>query len=1017
MTAGARAKNKVMTPPDDGFHYRVGSLARFFGGTGLREVALSNNLLRLTWADDRSEVFVPEEILPPVRRGGGFFWCTVRFEDVTGTQFRLGGIPHEQATALVRILESWIAPARARYFANVDTDLTAVEARLSRLLGESRFVRRSQVETATSTLQEVCQRLARPLAAPDRPESLRHRHAALKEALANLPARVLVANERFIAAEMNRHQRLFDTVEAKPLTAAQRRACVIDDDHNLVLAGAGTGKTSVMIGRVGYTLSAGLAEASAILMVAYNRDAAREMRERAATRLAGIAGAEALTIKTFHALGKEILAEVDGKQPSVSPLAEDESKLHGFITRLLDESLKEPEYAAKFIEYGFDLHQPHRSLFDFKNMEEYERELARLDLRTLQDERVKSHEELRIANFLARNGVEYAYERPFPIRTADRQHRQYRPDFTIERSVTESGEVLGPLFLEHFGVDRQGNPPPFFNEAQAATYRAGVEWKRRICKEHDLPLIETYSYQFRPEVVFDRLSEQLAAHGVPLRPRSDAECLDMLRGSSIVSDTAKLFAELVPIVREYGIQRVEIERRIAGMAEHERGRAHLLWELLKPLIEGYERQLAAAGEIDFADMISRATHLAESGQFRSPFTHILVDEFQDISGPRAKLVLALARQRSDSSVFCVGDDWQAIYRFAGSDVRYTSHFEQLIGPGTTTALDRTFRFNNQIGRVASAFVTKNPAQLRKNIESVRIVDKPAVSLVPTAEPHLGIEAILRRIDAWGQSKGERYSVFVLARYRYELTEPEGHFRSLGTGRFPGLGEVQFRSVHGVKGREADFVILTGLEAGRNGFPADKPTDPFHDLFLPPKEAFEFADERRLFYVALTRAKHRVYLVFDAVSHSPFVRELIGGGYPIAEGEFSGTFIQARLPVVPCPQCATGEIRPRSSTHGVFYGCHRFPICTYRERGCGSCRGLLLRVGQYRVCSNPNCDGVHLECPKCRAPMEHRSGRYGPFFGCSNFGRVDLLEQCAATEKMRRLPSAHELRSRAGMVHD
>jgi DNA helicase-4 len=342
-------------------------------------------------------------------------------------------------------------------------------------------------------------------------------------------------------------------------------------------------------------------------------------------------------------------------------------------------------------------------------------------------------------------------------------------------------------------------------------------------------------------------------------------------------------------------------------------------------------------------------------------------------------------------------------------VRYISQFETLVGPGTTTALDRTFRFNNQIGQVASAFVMRNPAQVRKVIESVTAVDRAAVSLVPTAEPHRGLDAILRRIDSWGARAGERYSVYVLARYWYELEELEAHFRSTGLGLLPNLSRVEFRTVHGVKGREADFAIIAGLEAGPSGFPTDKPTDPFHEMFLPPKEAFEFADERRLFYVALTRARHRVYLLFDAVSHSPFVRELRDGSYSIAEGEFSGGFVQAVPPIVPCPRCATGEVRPARGEHGLFYACHRFPACRYRERGCGSCGGLLLKVGQYRVCSVPDCNGVHLDCPKCGAPMKHRNGPYGAFFGCSNFGRVDLIEQCAATERWRKLPTAAELR--------
>jgi DNA helicase-4 len=448
------------------------------------------------------------------------------------------------------------------------------------------------------------------------------------------------------------------------------------------------------------------------------------------------------------------------------------------------------------------------------------------------------------------------------------------------------------------------------------------------------------------------------------------------------------------------------------MPDHERVRAGLLWDLLQPIVTRYEAHIRQRCEIDFAEMIRRAVEYVRVGRVRSTFSHLLVDEFQDISAPRASLILALARSRPDTSVFCVGDDWQSIYRFAGSDIRYTNEFENRVGSGTTTALDRTFRFNDQIGRVAADFVTRNPAQLKKDITSPVSVSRPSVSLVRTAEPLLGLEAVLQRIDGWAVRKGTEYSVYVLARYRYELEPLRQAYREDHRARFPHLASVQFSTVHGAKGLEADFVIVVGLDEGRNGFPADKPSDSFREMFLPSREPFPFAEERRLFYVALTRARHRVYLLYDAVTHSQFIRELTTEGYPIEERELSGHFIQSALPVVPCPRCATGEIRPKSGSEGLFYGCHRFPACRYRERGCGSCGGLLLRVGDYCVCSSPRCDGVHVACPKCDAPMARRSGRHGVFFGCSNFGRGDLIEQCAATQKWRPLPSAAELRTMA-----
>jgi DNA helicase-4 len=301
--------------------------------------------------------------------------------------------------------------------------------------------------------------------------------------------------------------------------------------------------------------------------------------------------------------------------------------------------------------------------------------------------------------------------------------------------------------------------------------------------------------------------------------------------------------------------------------------------------------------------------------------------------------------------------------------------------------------------------------VKKRIESQNVVTRPAVSLIRTAEPALGLNAVLARVDGLAKRAGQRCSVYVLARYWHELEALRFPGRGGWQARFPNLSGVKFSTVHGAKGLEADYVVVVGLDEGRNGFPADKPEDLFQEIFLPPKEAYPYAEERRLFYVALTRAKHRVYLLYDAVTHSAFIRELRSDGYPIEEHELAGEFVQPAMPVVHCPRCATGEIRPRLGRSGRFFACHRFPACRHTERGCGSCGGLLVRVGDYCVCSDPGCDGVHPVCPKCGAPMERRSGRNGVFFGCSKYGSVDLLQQCSATLPWRRLPSAAELRAK------
>ena len=179
---------------------------------------------------------------------------------------------------------------------------------------------------------------------------------------------------------------------------------------------------------------------------------------------------------------------------------------------------------------------------------------------------------------------------------------------------------------------------------------------------------------------------------------------------------------------------------------------------------------------------------------------------------------------------------------------------------------------------------------------------------------------------------------------------------LGEGSLPNLGQVEFRTVHGVKGLEADFVVVTGLEAGRNGFPADKPSDSFHEMFLPPKESFQFAEERRLFYVALTRARHRVYLLFDAVVHSPFVRELREGGYPIAEGEFSGRLRPDRA----ADQCRAHGVPPAKFGRGWESTECSMAAIDFRPAATGS-----VAVGPAGACCSRVGDYLRVQQPELR----------------------------------------------------
>jgi len=282
----------------------------------------------------------------------------------------------------------------------------------------------------------------------------------------------------------------------------------------------------------------------------------------------------------------------------------------------------------------------------------------------------------------------------------------------------------------------------------------------------------------------------------------------------------------------------------------------------------------------------------------------MVDEFQDISEPRARLVKALRDSHKGSSLFAVGDDWQAIYRFSGADLRLTTQFEQYFGFTSQSELDLTFRFNNKIGQVATRFISKNPNQLTKNIKSLSQVNAPAISIIRRAATSANkntlkevangalfdvLEAIQNQARAYkiGSHKkpdknNSTVTVLLLARNWFQL--PSSAAIAIISANYP-LVNITAQTFHASKGKEADYVIIIGLQNGKHGFPAEKNTPAIVDALLPPMESFPHAEERRLFYVALTRAKHKVYIIVDMANTSRFIPELINE-HDIELDEFS-----------------------------------------------------------------------------------------------------------------------------------
>ena len=265
----------------------------------------------------------------------------------------------------------------------------------------------------------------------------------------------------------------------------------------------------------------------------------------------------------------------------------------------------------------------------------------------------------------------------------------------------------------------------------------------------------------------------------------------------------------------------------------DKARALAFLKIFESVLEAYQDRLE--DRIDFEDMIVRATEHVEAGRYKSPYRHLLVDEFQDISEGRAKLLTALKAQHSDARVFAVGDDWQSIYRFTGSDIHLMRDFGEEFGgvfageTGVHSSVDlgRTFRSVDKIALPARTFVLKNPSQITKQVVPAGTTEHPSIRIA-----HYGWnqedEALLSALDdIEAQVNGEEATVLLLGRYNF--LRPDS--LSALDRRYPCLS-IKFMTVHRSKGLEADHVVVLQASSGRMGFPSEIVDDPLLDLVLP-----------------------------------------------------------------------------------------------------------------------------------------------------------------------------------------
>ena len=676
-------------------------------------------------------------------------------------------------------------------------------------------------------------------------------------------------NEGVITFLLDTHKDFFDHCLKYPLDKQQRRSIVSEEDNCLVVSSAGSGKTSSIVGKVKYLTEIKGIAPERILLISYTNKAAAELTERMATN--GLKG------YTFHKLAIDIIGKTTGTKPSICDNTD--SLFVDIYHKLLDKS----SFKKSIVEYFID-YQTNEADWEQRKNERREQlsEQKNVQLKAMfpdMDGRViyvRSEQEQKICFVLSSLGVKFRYEEPYEHQLADEMHSQYHPDFSI---YFKQGGVTKRIYLEHFGVDEHGLVPAWFAKDKGITYEEanqkyndGITWKKTAHEKFGTQLLVTSSADFHYSDIRDKLRKLLAEAGVPIQEKTDEELYDLVlpKGSKQEKAFIRLVVTFVTLVKS-SCKSVKEVLKQAKNADDERS-VFIIKNIFQPVYERYINALSDSNQIDFTDAILQATEICRTSH-PVEYDYIIVDEFQDISVDRYNFLKVLREGNPPAKLYCVGDDWQSIYRFSGSDMALFNQFPEYFGATEINKIETTYRFGEPLVSLSSNFIQRNKAQIQKNIHSFS----------SEMRTELEFYAYDRRdyCNTIGQlvaSIPSDKSIFLLGRYSFDDYYLSFMYQSIKeSNRFYyviGGRKIEFLTVHKSKGLEADYVILLQCNKDTYGFPSQVSDDPVLNYVLTKSDQFPYGEERRLFYVAITRAKIKTLVLYDKRFPSVFVDEFL-----------------------------------------------------------------------------------------------------------------------------------------------